>query len=61
MLAMANYNNNMFLIVIIIIDTRNLSKVTVTGLIEEVRFPRQPLVFSFYHFYGDIKSLQIKR
>ena len=54
---MANYNN-IFIIIIIIIDTRNLSKVVLKGLVEEVRFPRQPLIFSLYHFYGDIKSLR---
>jgi hypothetical protein len=58
---MANYNHNIFIIIIIIIDTRNLNKVIVTGLIEEIRFPRQPLIFSLYHFYGDIESLQSKR
>ena len=50
MLTMVNYNNNILITIIIIIDTRNLSKVVVKGLIEEVRFPRQPLIFSLYHF-----------
>jgi len=53
MITMANYNQNIFIIIIIIIDTPNLNKVIVTGLIEEHISKIQPTrcnVFSIYLF-----------